>query len=83
MVTMPRSSYNIDRLQATFDMYSEGPPCIIKEDFNASLPKKEALSVNWYKIRPFNCHSLLLFDFLVNNDLVVADFQLKQCVNYT
>ena len=73
----------LDRLQATLDMYSEGPPCIIMGDFNASLPQKDTLSVNWYKIRPFNCHSLLLFDFLVNNDLVVADFQFKQCVNYT
>jgi hypothetical protein len=73
----------LDLLQDVLDTHSENIPCIIMGDFNASLPQSEGININWYKSRPFNHHSLLLYDFLVNNDLIVSNFQFSQPVNFT
>ena len=73
----------LEILQGLIDVYSEGKPCVIIGDFNASLPQQLALQTNWYKTRPFNRNSLLLFDFIVNNDLIVSNFCFSQPANFT
>ena len=72
----------LDLLQTTIDDHA-GTPLIIMGDMNASLPQTASLSRHWYRARPFNKNSLLLYDFLVTNDLCVANFSFTQPVNYT
>ena len=45
--------------------------------------KKSNLPVNWHKQRPFNRHSVLLYDFISDHNLISANFKFKQKVNYT
>ena len=72
----------LQHLQSIIDCYA-GQPILIVGYMNASLPQHESLSVNWYKNHPFNAHSLMLYDFLCDNDMVVTNFLRKQVVNYT
>lgn len=75
----------LDLLQDFLDtkLNAECSPTVIMGDFNVSLPQAQQLGNNWYKVRPFNQHSLLLYDFLCNNELLVSNFSFKQNVNYT
>ena len=52
-------------------------------DFNAALPQSNQLTENWHRLSPFNQHSILLYDFVSNNSLVVSNFDFSQDVNYT
>ena len=65
------------------DTYSPDSPLMIMGDFNVSLPKALHLSSGWYKSRPYNRHSVLLYDFICNNELIVANFEFDQKVDYT
>ena len=38
---------------------------------------------NWSMQQPFNAHSMLLYDFICDNEMHVANFVYKQSVNYT
>ena len=58
-------------------------PFMVVGDFNASLPFASSLSRNWYKSPPFNKHSLILYDFILDNELSVANFQSQQNVSHT
>ena len=64
-------------------MCEESVPVLVIGDFNASLPHMDILTKYWYKCRPFNCNSAILYDFVSNNSLAVANFSFKQNVNYT
>ena len=73
----------LDILQEITETYAQNAPLLICGDFNASLPQNAKLSRNWYKIRPYNKHSMLLYDFICSNNLVVSNFEFKQNVNYS
>lgn len=75
-------SETLNDLQAMIDI-TEQSPIMIVGDSNTSLPKNKYLRSNWYKTHPFNRHSYLLYEFLLTNDLHVADFTDDQPVNYT
>ena len=72
----------LDILQSTIDSCS-GSPFVILGDMNAPLPQARTLSRHWYKSKPFNMNSMLLYDFMTANDLCVANFVFTQSVNYT
>ncbi len=58
-------------------------PVILCGDMNAPLPQQKKLSPNWYRQHPFNQQSLLLYDFMINNELCVGNFAFNQPVNFT
>ena len=41
------------------------------------------MSSQWYKLKPFNQNSVILYDFIVDNKLSVSYFNLHQNVNCT
>ena len=65
----------LDVIQDLVGHNAADSPMLIMGDFNASLPKSRHLISNWYKAKPFNRHSLLWYDFLCNNELVVSNFE--------
>ena len=69
-------------LQVVLDSH-EGEPLVIVGDMNASLPQQQTLTCNWHRLRPFNAHSLILYDFLCDNELCIANFGFKQPCNHT
>ena len=73
----------LEILQDIVDTYGDAGQIMFLGDFNAALPQQRELSRNWYKMRPFNKHSLLLYDFLCDNDLLVCNFDYRQNVNFT
>ena len=62
----------IDLLQDVIDTHAGYAPCIILGDFNASLPQNQQLHVYWHKHSPYNHNSVMLYDFVMNNDLTVS-----------
>ena len=58
-------------------------PYVVVGDFNTRLPWSEALSPKWYKGKGFSKHSVILFDFIADNECSVANFSFTQPVNYT
>ena len=73
----------LDILQDVLDTHAANSPMMIMGDFNAALPQSNQLMENWHRLRPFNQHSVLLYDFVSNNSLVVSNFDFSQDVNYT
>jgi len=67
----------------TAHLENASAPTVIMGDFNVSLPQMKHLSATWYKARPMNKRSLLLYDFICNNNMVVGNFAKKQQINYT
>ena len=72
----------LDKLQSAIDECADAPITVVG-DMNASLPQQSTISRQWYRNRPFNQHSLLLYDFMLNNDLGIANFMFDQTINYT
>ena len=72
----------LDVLQSLAETYSD-THLMFCGDFNTALPQKSTLCQNWYKQKPFNHYSLLLHDFMYNNNLLAANFNFKQNINYT
>ena len=58
-------------------------PIILLGDMNAYLPQQNNHSVNWYKQRPFNKHSVLLHDLLSEHSMLSANLKFKQSLSYT
>ena len=75
-------SETLDKLQAVIDECN-GSPVMLVGDMNANLPQSQELSRQWHKQHPFNSHSLLLYDFIQDNDFCVANFKFSQMYNYT
>ena len=75
-------SETLDILQASIDDMELSPLMIIG-DMNATLPSNNQLVRNWYRKHPYNGHSYILYDFLCNNELIVANFNFKQNTSYT
>ena len=72
-------SETLSDLQTLLGVNEQSPIMVVSES-NAALPKHCYLKKNWYKSQPFNKHSVLLYDFLCNNDLFIADFAYKQLI---
>ena len=73
----------LDLLQCLLETASAKGPTIIVGDMNTTLPQMETLSPYWYKKSQFSYRSALLHDFLLANDLIVANYCYHQHFNYT
>ena len=73
----------IDCLQAFLNNYAM--LCSVKcfGDFNTRLPTSDKLNAAWYKVRGFNRHSCILYDFMSANKLIAADLAFAQNPCYT
>ena len=60
----------------------ESVPCVIVGDLNTRLPQAPVLTQKWYR-GAFSKRSALLYDFICDNDLYVANFSFPQRANYT
>ena len=58
-------------------------PIILLGDMNAYLQQQHKLSVNWYKQRPINRHSVLRHDLLSEYSMLSVNFKFKQSLSYT
>ena len=52
-------------------------------EYNTTLPQSTILRDNWYHSRPFTKYSFLLYEFLTENELIVANFDFNQNIKYT
>jgi exonuclease III len=73
----------IDILQSAIDKYAYLAPIQIMGDSNVQLPKRSKCHKSWHKGDGLNKHSAIMYDFLVANNFVVADFVFNQPVNFT
>ena len=72
----------LDAVQSVIENCSNAPT-VIMGDMNAALPQSKDLHHLWYRNHPFNSNSMQLYDFLCNNEMVVANFSFQQEINYT
>ena len=77
----PQYNETLDKIHAIAETVNS--PIILLGDMNAHLPQQNNLSVNWYKQRPFNRHSVLLHDLLSEHSMLSAIFKFKQSLSYT
>jgi len=73
----------IDELQCLVDKYSSTCPIKFFGDFNANVPRNEPLNKKWYQDKGFNKHSLILYNFMLANNIVAVDRLWSQSVQYT
>ena len=66
----------LDVLSQSIESTAGNTPYLVIGDMNAELPQGHVLEKNWYKCRPYNRHSALLYDFMVDRELMV--FHLNQ-----
>ena len=70
-------------MQGIIDEHGDSAPIKILGDLNVQLPRKNKLKLNWHKSKGFNVHSRIMNDFIIGNNLTVADHLFKQNVAYT
>ena len=58
-------------------------PILLVGDMNTVLPQTTELNNLWYKKRPFSYRSYLLYEFLYENNLIVANFHFTQDKHFT
>ena len=75
-------SETLNALQCSIDS-SDPSPIMVIGDLNADLPRHIGLNRHWHKSRPFNAHSLLMYNFMVDNELYVANHSFPQQINHT
>ena len=73
----------LDNLKSLMESTVAQCPMLIVGDMNTSLPTSETLDSGWYKKHPFSKRSLILYDFLCENSLLVGNFCFDQQVPYT
>ena len=73
----------IDELQITIDQYSARCPVKLLGDFNCNVPRDAPDCSKWYKNRGYNSHSLIVYNFMVANNLVAIDRSFTQSIDYT
>lgn len=74
----------IDILQCSIDQYGNVAPVQILGDFNVKLPQYDvSKSKTWFRTNGFNRHSLIMHDFLLSNNLYIADQCFKQRNEFT
>ena len=70
-------------LQCVLDECDNLAPTIILGDTNTVLPQDEMLTDRWFRKRPYSKWSGMLYDFLNQNEMTVANFMFKQKVSHT
>ena len=73
----------LDLLQSILDKFAQDIPIMFLGDFNAQLPQQSYIQNNWYRCNKFNQQSVLLYDFIYDNSLIVSNFCFNQNINYT
>ena len=73
----------LDKIQVLIDSYAKDSPIMMCGDFNTVLPQHSLLRHSWYRQKPFNEYSLLLYDFMCNNNLITCNFNFEQPINFT
>ena len=73
----------INKIQGIVDMNEDGVPLLIIGDFNTVLPQMDILKTKWFKSKPFNRNSGILYGFIGDNNLCAANLVFKQTVNFT
>jgi exonuclease III len=73
----------LEKVQVLYEEKGGNAPFIIMGDLNTSLPQCLTIQNNWNKRKPFNKFSQLLYDFIEDNNLYVANFHYEQEVNFT
>ena len=71
----------LDDVQCLIDA-NEQSPIMFLGDMNASLPQSSIVSHNWNKRHPFTRHSLMLYDFICDDDLYRCNFDYDQHVHF-
>ena len=77
----PLYSETLDKLHGIIQKITS--PFILLGDMNAQMPHTAQLSSHVYKSKPYNNHSLLLYDLVCDYEMTSANFQYKQSVAYT
>ena len=77
----PLYSETLDKLHGIIQNFTS--PFILLGDMNAQMPHTAQLSSQWYKSKPYNNHSMLLYDLVCDYEMTSANFQYKQSVDYT
>ena len=73
----------LDKLQCLIDDNSSDTPILVLGDMNTPLPNTTSIPRNWFRNRPYSRRSAVLYDFVLNNEMCVANFMNKQVINYT
>ena len=73
----------VDALQVLVNEHASTAPIKIIGDFNVKLPTQSLLSPGWHRKPGFSPHSAVLYDFILSNDFIVADFLQNQSLDYT
>ena len=73
----------INKIQGIVDMNEDGVPLLIIGDFNTVLPQMDILKTKWFKSKPLNRNSGILYGFIGDNNLCAANLVFKQTVNFT
>ena len=68
----------LDVLSQSIESTAGNTPYLVIGDMNAELPQGHVLEKNWYKCRPYNRHSALLYDFMVDRELMVCNLKQSQ-----
>ena len=74
--TTSRTQLYIDPLNqpsAKIEVSSGHAPYLVLGDMNTELSDNATLNKNWYTRKPLNCHSVLLCDFLCDNELIICN----------
>ena len=65
----------LDVLSQLIENTAVNTPYLVIWDMNAELSQGHVLEKNWYKCRPYNIHSALLYDFMVDRELIVCNLK--------
>ena len=79
--TMDLYLQTLDLVQSILDTCDA--PTVIMGDFNTTLPEEVTLVDNWYCKKPYKRRSGVLYDFISNNEMCVANFLFPQDICYT
>ena len=72
----------LNELQGLLDNCTSVPHMVVG-DFNTRLPWSKTLKSNWYNCNTYGKRSAVLYDFICENELYVANFSYDQAINYT
>jgi len=73
----------LESLSGIMESMDNNIPVVVCGDFNTRLPHKPYLPSNWHKSKPFDYRSLILYDFTVQQQMVVSNFMFPQGYDYT
>ena len=74
MDSMELYIHGLDELQSLIDASDPCIPVILVGDMKTSLPCGGTISKSWFQKRPFSKRSLMLYEFLLDNEFCVGNF---------